>query len=111
MGEGHSPGGPPVEDGGGTGAAAAAGPGSDGVGAPQRVAGPCKAVGRPGDPGWQGSESHGQKAPPAALHLPPEPPARAPVPQQHLKGEHQRSTEEQAWVGGGGSSGGQGQSL
>lgn len=103
VGEGRSPGGPPAVAGGGAGAVAAAGPGSDGAGAVQRVAGPCEAVGRPGVQGWRGSESHSQKAPPAVLHLPPEPPARAPVPQQHLRGEHQRSTEQQTRGGGGGS--------
>lgn len=101
VGEGHSPGGPPAAAGGGAGAVAAAGPGSDGAGAVQRVAGPCEATGRPEARGWRGSESHAQKAPPAAPHLPPEPPARAPVPQQHLRGEHQRSTEQQTRGGGG----------
>lgn len=91
MGEGRSPGGPPVVAGGGAGAVAAAGPGSDGAGAVQRVAGPCEAVGRPGVREWRGLESHAQKAPPAAPHLPPEPPARALVPQQHLRGKHQSS--------------------
>lgn len=103
MGGGRSPGGPPAAGGGGAGVAAVAWPGSDGAGAAPRVAGPCEAEGQPGARGWQGSESRGQMAPPAALHLPPERPAPALVPQQHLSGEHQKSTERQARGGVGGS--------
>lgn len=39
--------------------------------------------------------------PPAAPHPLQEPPARAPVPQQHLRGEHQKSTEHGGARGGG----------
>lgn len=92
--------------GGDAGAAVAVGPGSDGAGAAQRVEGPYEAAGRLGALGRRGLESRARTAPPAAPHLPPEPPARAPapVPQQHLREEHQKSTKRRA-RGGGGSGG------
>ena len=97
MGVGRSPGGPPAAGGGGAGAAAAVGSGSDGAGAARRAAGPCEATGRPRALGRRGSASHERTAPPAALHLPPEPPARAPAlaPQQHCEW---RSPDEDSGV-------------
>lgn len=98
----RSPGGPPVADGGGAAGEAAAGPGSDGAGAARRVAGPCEEVDQLRGRGPRGSESRARTTPPAALHLPLEPPARAlaSLPQQHLRGEHQSSTERRTRGGG-----------
>lgn len=101
-GGGHSPEGPQAAGGGGAGAGAGAGPWSDGAEAARRVAGPCEAAGRQGPREPQGSESRAQMGRPAAPHPLQEPPARAPVPQQHLRGEHQESTELGARGGGSG---------
>lgn len=79
------------------------------------MAGPCEAEGLPRARGRRGSESRARTAPPAAPHLPPEPPARAPalVPQQHLRGEHQKSAEprEVAALGQRGTRPGRGEGL
>lgn len=106
MGGGLSPGGPQAVGGGGAGGVASAGPGSDGARAVRRAAGPCEAAGRWRAREQQGSGSRVPTAPPAAQHLPPEPPARVPalLPQQHLRREHQKSTKRRARGGGDGGS-------
>lgn len=102
VGGGRSPGDPQAVGGGGAGAVAVAGPESDGAGAVRWVAGPCEAAGLPGTQEQWGSESRVLMGPPAAPHPPQEPPARALVSQQHLRREHQKSTERGAQRGGSG---------